>query len=120
MIREDIRTLLWRGAIFGVYILVGSGVFSSFEMKTGTNQQSFMKASPETVNRTRSIFHSIMKNLSQVANMPEESFKKFIQRIIDASKPHQHVVRERWSFMDGLVFSFELVTTIGKVSVTEC
>ena len=104
--KKDAETLFFRLLALVVYILLGSLVFSYIELR--------LSSSEEVEELHLKIAHGIsflLRNLSCTVNLSETELQAFTLQIMMEMKRSRN---ETWQFQDGLRFSFELLTTIGK------
>ena len=103
MAEKSKATLLFRLVVLTIYILLGSLLFSHIEIKQTSREELNDKFS-----RGISV---LIKQTSCADNLSETQLKEFVSQVFEQVNVESN---ERWQFRDGLTFSFELLTTIGK------
>lgn len=103
MAEKSEATLLFRLVVLIIYILLGSLLFSHIEIK---------RTSKEELNdKTSRGISVLLRQNSCAVNLSETQLKAFVSQVFEQVNVESD---ERWQFKDGLTFSFELLTTIGK------
>ncbi len=106
MAEKSTATLFFRLVVLIIYISLGSLVFSYIEIK-----RTSLEELNEKMVRGISV---LLKQQSCAVNLSETQIRAFVQQFF---KQMNGKSNESWQFKDGLTFSFELLTTIGKCNL---
>ena len=103
MAENSSATLFFRLVVLIIYISLGSLIFSYIENKRISREELNEKIA-------RGINALLQQNLCAV-NLSDTKLRTFVRQFFEQTNGEGN---ERWQFKDGLTFSFELLTTIGK------
>lgn len=97
-------TLLFRLVVLIIYTSLGSLVFSYIEVKRISREEQKEKM-------VHDISVLLIKEQSCAVNLCSTKLQAFVEQFFKEMNGESN---ETWRFKDGLTFSFELLTTIGK------
>ena len=103
MAEKSEATLFFRLVVLIIYISLGSLLFSHIEIK-----RTSRKELNEKIARGISV---LLRRHSCAVNLSETRLKAFAWQVFEQMNGESD---ERWQLRDGITFSFELLTTIGK------
>lgn len=103
MAEKSETTLFFRLVVLIIYISLGSLLFSHIEIK-----RTSKKELNDKIARGISV---LLRRHSCAVNLSETQLKAFAVQVFEQMDGESD---ERWQLRDGITFSFELLTTIGK------
>ena len=103
--KRDIKSMLFRLVLVGLYIVLGAAVFYGIEHSSGDGGGEYHK---EVVRKER-----LKEDIIRQFGINDSEYELLVAKVIDVESDTPSEISE-WSFSKGVDLSMQTVTTIGE------